>query len=166
MDDVMTKEKILQRITSERGKLDGTLSRLSARQMAEEEVEAGWTVKDILAHITVWERRMLRWMNETLDGIKPDMLPDGMTWDDLDRWNEETYLEDKNRPLKEILLEYSSALPKILEIVEKASEEELISPERFAWRKGTPLWEMVASNTFWHYGEHREQIEGWLIAKN
>ena len=30
------------------------------------------------------------------------------------------------------------------------TEDDLIDPQRFAWRKGDPMWHMVAANTWEH----------------
>jgi hypothetical protein len=45
-------------------------------------------------------------------------------------------------------------------------EEELISPQRFAWTQGSPLWQLVAGDTYEHYQEHRAQIQEWLATTN
>jgi hypothetical protein len=36
---------------------------------------------------------MVQWVGETLRGEVPETPAPGMTWDDLDRLNEQTYLE-------------------------------------------------------------------------
>jgi hypothetical protein len=48
-----------------------------------------------------------------------------------------------------------AALEQVLATVAGAMH---IGPDRFAWRGGSPLVVLVASNTCWHYREHREQI--------
>jgi hypothetical protein len=59
--------------------------------MVQATLEAGWAVKDILAHISIWEGRMVRCLEEAIRGEVPQMLPPGMTWDDLDLWNEQDF---------------------------------------------------------------------------
>jgi uncharacterized damage-inducible protein DinB len=55
----LTKPKILELIQTERANLEATLSQLSQEQMTRPGVEDGWTVKDTLAHLSVWETRMV-----------------------------------------------------------------------------------------------------------
>ena len=45
-------------------------------------------------------------VGETLRGDVPEMLSPGMTWDDLDQMNEQTYLENRDKPLAEVLSEF------------------------------------------------------------
>jgi hypothetical protein len=162
MSEQMRKSKLLEQIQAERERLERTLAELSTDQMTQPGIQDQWSVKDILAHITVWEKRMTRWLGETLRGEVPQMLPPGMTWDDLDQMNEQTYLENRDRLLAEVLSEFHHSYPQALGAVEAASEEDLIDPHRFEWRGGKPLWEMVAANTFWHYEEHGESLRTWL----
>jgi hypothetical protein len=162
MDEQMTKPSILEMIHSERETLEATLDRLSEGQMIQPGVENDWSVKDILAHIADWEKRMVQWIEESLRGETPERPAPGMTWDDMDRLNEQIYLANKDRPLHEVLAEFHNSYQQSLKAVEALSEDDLIDPDRFAWREGDPLWQMVAANTWWHYKEHRESIGNWL----
>ncbi len=162
MDEQMTKEKIVENVQRERESLEKTLAQLSNEQMTRTGVESDWSVKDILAHITDWEQRMVRWIDESLRGEVPERPAPGMTWDDLDRLNEQTYLKNRDRPLDDVLSGFDSSYQQTLKTVKGLTEEDLIDPDRFAWREGDPLWHMVAANTWWHYKEHNQTIQAWL----
>lgn len=162
MEEQMTKEKLLKEIKFERQRLEKTLERISAQQMITPGVVGDWTVKDLLAHITVWEKRMVHWLEQTIRDEVPEMLPPGMTWDDLDQWNEETYQKHRHRALDEVLSDFEFSYHKALSSVQEITEEDLVDPQRFPWREGRPLWIMVAANTSWHYKEHEETITAWL----
>jgi len=164
MSEQMTKEHLIELTRSERGLLEHVLADIPDDQMAEPGVEGDWSIKDILVHIAVWERRMVRWLAETLRGEIPQQLPSGMTWDDLDQMNEQTYLENRDKPLAEVLSEFHRSYRAALKAVEAVPEADLLEPDRFAWRKGKPLWEMVAANMHRHCGEHRKSIWAWLEA--
>jgi hypothetical protein len=41
-------------------------------------------------------------------------------------------------------------------------DEDLFDPNRFAWRRGSPLWDLVAGDTYEHYNEHMQSIQQWL----
>ncbi|MFH2039921.1 MAG: ClbS/DfsB family four-helix bundle protein, partial [Chloroflexota bacterium] len=86
----------------------------------------------------------------------------GMTWDDLDKLNEQTYLANKDRLLDEVLTASAESYSRVLDAIQNLSDEDLFDGSRFAWREGDPLWHMVAANTWWHYREHRQQVETWL----
>ena len=158
----MTKAELLAAIDAERRHFETVLARVGENRIAEPGVQEAWSVKDILAHIAAWEKRMIRWVGEALRGAVPEMPGPGLTWDDVDRLNAETYQRDRNRALDDVLADFHFATEEAIRTVEAAPEEDLIEPTRFAWRKGSPLWKMVAANTWWHYREHGEAIEAWL----
>ncbi len=166
MEEQMTKEKLLKEIQFERQRLEKVVERISAQQMITPAVVGDWTVKDLLAHITVWEQRMVHWLEQTIRDEVPEMLPPGMTWDDLDQWNEETYQKHRHRALDEVLSDFELSYHKALSSVQEITEEDLVDPQRFPWREGRPLWIMVAANTSWHYKEHEETITAWLRGKS
>ena len=58
MEEQMTKVKLIELIVIQRHSLDQTLTRLEESQMTIPGVESDWSVKDILAHISAWERKM------------------------------------------------------------------------------------------------------------
>ena len=162
MEEQMSKEKLIEEIQIEHLHLERTLDKISRQQMVTPGVMDDWTVKDLLAHITVWELRMIRWLEQTVRDEVPEMLPPGMTWDDLDQWNEQTYQKHRHRDLDEVLADFKLSYSQALNVVQDISEDDLIDPNRYAWRDGRPLWEMVAANTSWHYKEHEETITTWL----
>ena len=162
MEEQMSKEKLIEEIRNERLHLETTLEKITAQQMITPGVMDNWTVKDLIAHITIWEQRMVRWLEQTMRDEVPEMLPPSMTWDDLDLWNEQTYLKHHHRDLDDVLADFELSYPQALSAVQAISEEDLIDPNRFAWRDGRPLWVMVAANTSWHYKEHKETLASWL----
>jgi hypothetical protein len=162
MTEEMNKSQMIEAITNGRKKFEETLSQLDEDQMTTPGLESGWSVKDVLVHIQVWEARMVRWLGDAQRGEIPQMLPPGMTWDDLDQLNEETYLENRDKPLTDVLAEFHQSYPIALDMVKGISEVDLIDPDRFEWREGKPLWFIVAANTFWHYEEHDKAIREWL----
>ena len=157
-----TKQEILRLIQDERSRLETVIGKLSKAQMIKPGIEGERSVKDILVHIATWEQKMTRWINETYAGIVPQRPAPGMTWDDLDQLNEQIYLENKGKELSEILAGSDTAYEQALKAVQEMTDQDLFDGERFPWRNGDPMWHMVAANTWWHYKEHREQIEAWI----
>lgn len=157
--DPVSKHEVLDLIREERSALQAVLDGLGEDQMMRPALEHGLSVKDTLAHIAVWEQRMIQWLDESYRGEVPQRPAPGMTWDDLDRLNEQTYLANKDRPLAEVLAEFDQSYRRAWQAVERMTEQDLFDGARFAWREGDPAWRMVAANTWWHYREHREEIE-------
>ena len=165
MDEKMTKEEILHLIRQERESLERTLSELNAAQMTVPGVESDWSVKDILAHITDWELRMVRWIEESQRGEVPQRPEPGMTWDDLDLLNDRTFRLNKDRRLSNVMTDFHASYQKALYAVDSLTERDLVDAKRFEWRDGDPMWQMVAANTWWHYKEHNATISDWAKSR-
>ncbi len=153
----MTRHELLDQIRTERGRLEETLARLTHAQMLLPGVDGEWSVKDALAHISAWERRMISWVGSHLHGEEPDIpLP----WD-VERMNAETYAQVKDKPLAEVLEEFRLSYWDSLALAESLREEQLQTVYADTWPMGS-LWTGVAANTNWHYKEHRTDIQKWL----
>jgi hypothetical protein len=163
MFEQMSKSKLLELIQDGHRLFKAMLAELSEEQMTESGVVGEWSVKDILAHIVVHEQRMTHWLEERLCGVVPEMpQPYGMPEDDLAEVNEQIYLENRDKPLPEVLSDLDESCVQALAVVGAALEEDLIDSNRFRLQGGEPLWEAVAANTFWHYEEHSRDIRTWL----
>ena len=156
-DKKLSKQELLEEIRVEHGLLEETLSRLTHAQMLIGGVEGEWCVKDILAHISTWERWMIRWTTSLVRGEKPD-TPD--PWD-VDRMNEKTFARVKGLALADVLEEFRLSYWDSVTLAESLSEAQLHSISTKTWPMG-PLWTGIAANTYWHYREHRADIEAWI----
>lgn len=154
----IAKPELITHILTSRQALEKSLQGLTSDQMALPGVSGDWSVKDILAHITVWEQRMVAWLQAALAGEAP-VLP--ASDQEADLWNAQTYQENRDRPLEDIRAESGASYHQALEAVTAAPEIDLADAHRFPWRSGSPLWWMVAANTWWHYDEHAEAIRHW-----
>ena len=153
----MTRQELLNQIRYERGQLEEILARLTHANMLVPGVDGEWTVKDMLAHISTWERWMIRWTNKLLRGEKPD-TPE--PWD-IEQMNAETYARVKEIPLAGILEEFRQSYWDSLALAESLSEKQLQTVYTDTWPLG-PLWTGIAANMNWHYKEHRIDVQKWL----
>jgi len=64
LDEAMGKRELLSALTDERAHLSAMLARLDDSQMVTPGVQGNWSVKDILAHMSAWDRRGMRWLKE------------------------------------------------------------------------------------------------------
>jgi hypothetical protein len=159
MESDLTKGEMLTLIRREREALDAAVQSLREEQPLRPVQAQGWTGKDIMAHVVAWEQNLIAWTEALLRGETPDRPAPDESWDDLDAYNEALYRRHKDEPLGDVLERFQRSHREVYTLVEGLSEEELLDAEHFAWRKGDPLWHMVAANTWWHYKEHRESIE-------
>ncbi len=165
MTQVSSKQEMLDLISSEWEALGTVLDQLDRESMSDVGVESTWSAKDIMAHITAWEKLMIQWLEESLRGETPQRPAPGESWDDLDLFNEQLYKENKDKTLGEVLLEFGEIHNKAMETVAAMEESDLLDPDRFEWRKGDPIWHLVGGNTWLHYKEHRETISRWMTTE-
>ncbi len=158
----MNKAEVLENIKTERAHFESLLAPLSEEQMCQAVLEGHWSIKDILAHIVVWEQRCLGWIESSLHGGTPAIPEPGATWADLDRLNERDFLSNQNRPLQDVLADFHRSYQQFLEQIEALSEEDITVPQRFSWMHGESLIPAIAANSYDHYNEHGEQIYAWL----
>ena len=149
------KNELLAAIRRDRAALDALVASLSEAQLVAPELEAGWSAKDVLAHITAWERLCVKWIRERRREEGP------FTQESLDALNKSIYDANKGRALDAILEESRRSYAAIAETVEALTDDLDAAP---VWAPGRLLGEIISSNSDEHYREHIEQIEAWLRA--
>lgn len=159
MQQIPTKSKMLADIQAEWLLFEQTLNRLSEEQMLAPGVTGHWSVKDDLAHIVFWEKVLLDRLNGVLTG-QPLKYPPIMTNDDLESVNNHSYLENRDRPLADVLLEFHRVYHELREAIEALEEAALNRPVPWDWAPDDlRVWHIIIANTSDHYQEHRLEIE-------
>jgi uncharacterized damage-inducible protein DinB len=160
----MTKEQLLANIRDERATFDALVSSLSDGELVAPELEAGWSVKDVLAHISAWERLCLKWIREGRREEGP------LTQESIDAFNDGIYHANHARALDLVRLESRGSCEAMVLAVE-ALTGDLDAPPPWAsdeFTGGTTtatLGQIVSANSDEHYREHIDQIESWLRSR-
>lgn len=157
MGRTMDKAKLLASIETKHKQLLETLALVSEEQMLEPHFEGGWSIKDLLAHITFWDEHALSRVEAVLSGITPYHL-EGST----EEINANAFEDRQERSLQEVMVEFHRAYKRLLDKIATLQEEDLTDPKRFAWTKGLPLRRLIRWDTDLHYAEHNRQIRTWL----
>ncbi len=161
----MDKAKLLSDIREERARLERVLERIDGTAMVEPGAVGQWSAKDVLAHIAYWERTYRGWIEAASCGETVEMPAPGLTWEDVDLFNDRAYQASRDRSLADVRAEFAASYPLILGSIEATDEAVLLDPERNPLGARAPLWEFAAANTSDHYREHRESIETWLASR-
>jgi hypothetical protein len=154
----MTKDELIQKIESEWNSLQSSLDGLTEEQMHQPGVVGEWTIKDILAHITAWQTRLITTLFKAEKGFTPDTTEGGKT---VDQINEKFYRELKDRPFDQVWDDLDSSYHQVLSRLEVWKEKDLFDPNRFKWMKGEPFAAYIAGDSYEHYAEHAAQIRAW-----
>lgn len=127
MLEVKSKATILKRLQAERIKLEKTLSFLDPEEMSEAAVVGEWTVKDVLAHLAEWEAHMLTWVETARSGDPVEHPDPGLTWKQLNAFNQRIYEAHRHQPLDEVLGYFHTIHEQFITMVEVMPDKELLT---------------------------------------
>jgi hypothetical protein len=165
MTEQVNKASILNELNTSYTAVEEILASLDKTQYFIEGVIPDWSIKDVLAHISSWHHRLLKWLDAALHNEEPSLSgPNNL--EEMDALNAQFYQENKVLPLYQVLTDFRTSYQHIKDIVQAMPEEDLMNPHRFAWSKGEPLWQAIAGDTYEHYREHLVQIQEWLASTN
>jgi hypothetical protein len=91
-DAVMNKWGLLGALQEERDLWSAILAQLDDSQISTPGVQDHWSVKDLLMHISVWDRRGTKWIKMAAEGVMPEIPEPGLNRKDFNRLNHQTYL--------------------------------------------------------------------------
>ncbi len=157
-----SKADVLEQIETEHARFVEIIDALPSRQRTEPGVWGeGWTVIDLVAHLTEWEQMFLRWHRAELAGEQPDMPAPGYRWSETPRLNHEIWRKHKNDSWKKVRAAFDASYAEILSLAKGLSEEELLEPGHFAWTKKNPLTTYLGANTASHYRTAAKILKRW-----
>ena len=157
----INKAQMLERIQTERRRLEKNLTSLPEAVLVEKGVLGDWSIKDIMAHLVDWEQRFLGWYQAGLRGEIPQTPAPGLTWEDLDQLNQDIYNRNRNRPLESIMAEFDSSYDQVMQTIRAIPEEEIFRPGVFAWTGNSNLATFILANTANHYRWAKTHIRKW-----
>lgn len=158
MDEPTTKTELLAELDQEWAKIERNCFGLSEADMVEPGAEGEWSVKDILAHLSAWEKYLLDRLGYIMTGQQPQY---GVltSWDDVHRFNTQVYSENKDRPLTSVVIEFRSLYRGVMTVLEAVNEALLSEPYTYDFPQDKlTVMELIRSNTFEHYREHCKSI--------
>jgi hypothetical protein len=164
MGKSLRKAELLREIGVERTRLDALLEQLTPRQMTQRGVTlAGWSVKDILAHLIAWQRMNLEWYAVGRQGETPDIPAN---WKEIRKVNDWIYRKHRRSSLKSVLADYHDYHLKMLELIRKVPARDFATLGRIVWTGPTwTLSDCIRWNTASHYRWAWKHIQKWFRAQ-
>ena len=159
----ISKKQLLAEMQSEQAAWLALLDEIGEENMTQPEVAGGWSIKDIVAHITGWRRRTVLRFQAALDPTV-DMTPDYPAEldedDEVDQINAWIYKANRDRPLADVLNDSREVFQQLVAEVSALSDEQLNDPQRFPWLEGERL---TGAFIFGHFHEeHEPDMRAWL----
>ena len=156
VEENLTKTRLLSMALSSRVYFEELWEGLTEAQFLEPNVEEGWSLKDIIAHVVSWES----WMCASLaTAVSTNSIPNNPQTDaEIDSMNAQFTTENEAKPLAQVLAEFAENEAKIEAAITAVPEAALLDKDYFEWRNGRSLSWLVVGNTFGHYSDHVASI--------
>jgi hypothetical protein len=155
MDD---RRELLQSMQAGRSRFESVLFGLRDETFLRPDLFSGWSVKDLLAHIGFWEKRVGSIYLGLVIGDMSTLEGTGLTVDEL---NALAFERNRLVPLQQVREDESWSYQALKRLVAAATEKHLFDPHCFSWTQGRPFAEWIADNTYGHYDEHLPDLLAW-----
>src|SRR6266700_345061 len=160
MGTTLSKTQLLAELNQENADWQALLDEIGEANMTQPEVAGGWSIKDIVAHITGWRRRTVSRFQEALnhEPVAPPPWPKELQEaDEINAWIYET---NRDRPLADVLSDSREVFQQLVAALDAFSDDELQDPQRIEWLQGEPLSGKFVFSHF--HEEHEPDMRAWL----
>jgi hypothetical protein len=168
MDGSPTKAGLLDWARRERAGWELLLAEVGEARLHEPGAMGGWTFKDLLCHLTAWQRHGQTALEQALGGERPaPPWPAGLDpHRDQDRINGFIHEATRDRPLAEVLREGRRAWDQLEEGLALLPEAALVEPGHFPWMEGAALGPTVVRDATAHFHQdHEADVRAWLAGR-
>ncbi len=153
----VTTVEMLRRIGNGWDDLQAYLKTLSEAQLTKPTDAAGWTVKDHVMHLAVWEDSI----NALFKGeSRPGHMDiDAETWEggDYDKINAIVQQRYRDRSWEEVQQALRDVHQRLVQKIQSLSDGDLVRPYSYYQPDSTddrPVYGWIVGNTYAHYAEH------------
>ena len=153
--DPLTLAQLTEMVRAERANWETVLKRVPRERLTEPGLPGGWSVKDVLAHMS-WG------MHEGIGMMRARKLGGSELWKlDDDGRNAIVVEQSRGRSLDEVLADYAGASTDYMKELAALSDDDLNDPARWAemppdWRP----WRIIYDPQ--HYEHHARDVRQWL----
>lgn len=160
MGTSLSKTQLLTELRNEQTAWEALLDEIGEAHMTQPEVAGGWSIKDIVAHLTGWRSRSVRRFQALLHhepDFSPPWPPELQDDDEINAW---IYESNRDRPLADILSDSREVFQQLIDTLAAFSEDELQDLRR---RLGLEE-EQISGRTFFDHfhQEHEPDMRAWL----
>ncbi|GHO74003.1 hypothetical protein KSD_17740 [Ktedonobacter sp. SOSP1-85] len=162
----MGKQTFLDTLHGERTQWDAQVAQVDEERMTQSGFAGKWSLKDVIAHIAVYEEWTANEIQRARRGEQPEWDPE-LTGGNDDERNARLYEQQRGRTLADTLAFSWRAYQQLVEAIQALSNEDFNSTDGLGGRLhsfwvGRPLWEGLVGNAYQHYREHSPDLKAWL----
>ncbi len=153
----MDKTQFLSAVRADWARWQAVLDEVGEARMTQPGAAGEWSVKDIVAHLTWFEREMV-------GVIRQRWLAGSDLWNvGQDERNAVIFEQNRERALDDVLGEAERVHQELVDGLEELPEEHYGNPARFRDMPADWLpWQVFAGNTYEHYQHHAADVRAWL----
>jgi hypothetical protein len=154
-----TRQELLAELDQEWARIERICFTLGEEAMCKPGAQDDWSVKDLLCHLSAWEKYLLDRLSYVLSGQTP-RYPVMQTWEDVHRFNAQVFEQNKDRPLTSVVIEFRSLYRGVMTVLEALDDELLNQPYSYDFSADKlTLLQLIRANTYEHYREHCIDID-------
>jgi hypothetical protein len=158
-----TKAALLRDMEQGWGEFDAYISSLTPEQLTAPRDAPGWSVKDHLIHIALWQDGVSALLEQKGEARHEGMGIDAETWDlELDEVNAAMQHKYRDLPLDEVLTRLRAAYERMHRNITTLPEAALFLPYTHydpSEPDDNPIIDWIVGDSHEHYAEHRPWIE-------
>ena len=103
-----------------------------------------WSPKDYLAHMVIWEERLVDNHQAALQGVTPP------SYGEIDHANDEIFQAHRELSWEDMRRKVDDIHHKVTAWLDTQTEDDLTDPARFPWQNNQTLWGRIAGNSVIH----------------
>ena len=159
MKDPTSKSELLQAMVTARNEWDALIAQIPRHRLSESAASGLWSIKDVVAHVTEYDRWLALGLAMRLQ--KPPQI-----WLDdisLDEFNAVLHQQIADRNPDDILLDSNRVFQDLINEVEAHSEAHLFGTHRVEGVSYDIVpSQLLRSESYGHYYDHMPAIRAWL----
>jgi len=174
-DGTIAQVDVLAKLDEERAWWEGVLADVGEERMDQIGVTDKWSFKDMISHLSGWQRRTLDRLSASAHGQAVPPTPWPGEFEEIEdedeaveRVNNWLYDRSHNLSVADVLAESRGQWDELRSLVAALSDADLNDPNRFPNLEGNSLAQSISSSyLFEHFhDEHGPMINDWLSRAN
>lgn len=164
-----TVAELLEKIRSDRSALEALIGQLSETQLLTPAADTGWSVKDQMAHIAIWESGIDSLLQGQSRFGTMGLDEADVETHDTDGLNDILIERSRRQSLAEVVSFFSDVHRQLMATLGALADEDLLKPYGYYQPDQSgdftdrPVINWIAGNTYEHYAEHYPLIKKLLV---
>ncbi len=159
MKDPTSKSELLQAIRTARNEWDALIAQIPRHQLSEPVAPGSWSIKDVIAHVTEYDRWLALGLALRLQK-PPQFWLDDIS---LDEFNALLHQQIAGHDPDDILRDSNQVFQDLINEIEAHSEAYLFGTHRVEGVSYDVIpFQLLKSESYGHYHDHTPAIQAWL----